>query len=138
MALERGLDDAQRREMAAAALGVLADPQFASVFGPGSRAEVALAGRVKGMAVAGRVDRLLVEPARVLVVDFKTNRPAPADISAADPSYLAQMALYVSLLAEVFPGRRIEAALVWTDGPKLMPVPENVIARALDGLASSG
>jgi len=31
----------------------------------------------------------------------------------------------------VFPGRRIEAALVWTDGPRLMPVPENMIVRTL-------
>ena len=33
--------------------------------------------------------------------------------------------------------RRIEAALVWTDGPRLMPVPENMIARTLDQLAAS-
>jgi ATP-dependent helicase/nuclease subunit A len=31
----------------------------------------------------------------------------------------------------VFPGRTIEGALVWTDGPQLMPVPEKVMAEAL-------
>ena len=31
-----------------------------------------------GLAISGRVDRLVVEADRVLVVDFKTNRPAPA------------------------------------------------------------
>ena len=41
-----------------------------------------------------------------------------------------------AVLEEIFPGRRIEAALVWTDGPRLMPVPENMIARTLDQLAS--
>ncbi len=138
LARERDLSDDQRQEMAGAALGVLNDPRFAEAFGPGSRAEVALAGTAPGLperfAISARVDRLLVEPGRVLVVDFKTNRPAPDRIEHADPAYILQMALYAAVLAEVFPGRRIEAALVWTDGPRLMPVPEPLMAAALDAL----
>ena len=138
LARERDLTGAQRAEMAAAALRVLDDPEFAAVFGPGSRPEAAIAGNVPGVgAVAGRVDRLLVEPDRVLVVDFKTNRPAPARIEDADPAYVRQMAVYAAVLGAIFPGRRIEAALVWTDGPRLMPVPENLTARALARLAGS-
>ncbi len=132
---ERDLSDDQRLEMATAAFGVLEDNRFAAVFGPGSRAEVALAGTSallpKGLAISGRVDRLVVTDARVLVVDYKTNRPAPARIEDADPAYLAQMAVYVAVLREVFPDRPVEAALVWTDGPKLMPVPEKVMSLAL-------
>ena len=45
------------------------------------------------------------------------------------------MAVYAAVLREVFPGQVIEAALVWTDGPKLMPVPEKVMADALARLA---
>jgi ATP-dependent helicase/nuclease subunit A len=44
------------------------------------------------------------------------------------------MAIYAAVLADVFPGRAIEAALVWTDGPKLMPIPENLLAQSLTGL----
>jgi ATP-dependent helicase/nuclease subunit A len=135
---ERDLTAPQRREMLAAAFGVLDDPLFADVFGPGSRAEAAIGGTSRrlppGLAVSGRVDRLLVTPDRVLVVDYKTNRPAPADIADADPAYLIQMAVYAAVLEEVFPGRRVEAALVWTDGPRLMPVPENIVARTLAAL----
>ncbi|MFI4976268.1 MAG: double-strand break repair helicase AddA [Caulobacterales bacterium] len=141
LARERDLSDEQREEMAAAALAVLNDPSFADVFGPGSRAEVALAGaaaRLPGrLGVSGRVDRLLVSDERVLVIDFKTNRPAPATIEVADKAYVLQMAAYRAVLEEIFPGRRIEAALVWTDGPKLMPVPENLMLEALDELAAS-
>jgi len=140
LAREADLTEAQRDEMAGAALAVLEDERFAAVFGPGSRAESAIAGTAKalpaGLAVSGRVDRLLVEKDRVLVVDFKTNRPAPDRVEDADPAYLTQMAVYVAVLAEVFPGRRIEAALVWTDGPKLMPVPENIVAERLALLAA--
>ena len=138
LARERDLTEAQRREMAAAALGVLNDGRFAAVFGPGSRAEVAVAGLAPGIGpISGRVDRLLVETARVLVVDFKTNRPAPARIEDADPAYVRQMAVYVAVLQTLFPDRPVEAALVWTDGPRLMPVPENLTVEALSGLARS-
>ncbi|HXQ17002.1 MAG TPA: double-strand break repair helicase AddA [Caulobacteraceae bacterium] len=142
LARERDLDDTQRAEMAAAALAVLDDARFAAVFGPGSRAEIALAGAAArlppGLAVSGRVDRLLVEERRVLVADFKTNRPAPATIEAADPAYVRQMAVYWALLSDIFPGRTIEAALIWTDGPKLMPIPEILLTGALDEMAASG
>ncbi|ATC26397.1 double-strand break repair helicase AddA [Caulobacter vibrioides] len=139
LAAERDLTDTQRTEMASAAFGVLEDARFAAVFGPNSRAEVALAGTSvhlpQGLAVSGRVDRLVVDDARVLVVDYKTNRPSPDRIEDADTAYLAQMAVYAAVLREVFPGRTVEAALVWTDGPKLMPVPEKVMALALARLA---
>jgi ATP-dependent helicase/nuclease subunit A len=132
---ERDLTDDQRGEMAAAAMAVLEDARFAEVFGEGSRAEVAIAGSAAalpaGLKISGRIDRLVVLPDRVLVADFKTNRPSPARIEDADPAYLRQMAIYAAVLAEVFPGRRVEAALIWTDGPKLMPVPENLMAQSL-------
>ena len=74
----------------------------------------------------------------MLVVDFKTNRPAPATIEAADPAYVRQMALYWAVLQEVFPGRVVEAALIWTDGPKLMPVPEDLMMQSLAELGRGG
>ena len=139
---ERDLTAAQGAEMAQAALAVLEDARFAPVFGPGSRAEAALAGGAedlpRGLAVSGRVDRLLVEPDRVLVIDFKTNRPSPARIEDTDRAYLAQMAVYVAVLRAIFPDRKVEAALVWTDGPKLMPVPENIVTAQLARLARGG
>ena len=105
---ERDLHDEQRREMARAALGVLEDPRFAEVFAPGSKAEAAVAGAApdlpEGLAISGRVDRMLVTAERVLVIDFKTNRPSPDRIEAADPAYLAQMAIYAAVLRAVFPG----------------------------------
>ena len=135
LAAERDLTDDQRAEMASAAFGVLEDLRFAAVFGPGSRPEVSVAGGARGLPsdlkIAGRVDRLVVTPERVLVVDYKTNRPSPDRIENADPAYLSQMAVYAAVLAEVFPDRPIEAAIVWTDGPKLMAVPEKVMAAAL-------
>ncbi|MFN9926423.1 MAG: double-strand break repair helicase AddA [Phenylobacterium sp.] len=142
LAREPDLSAAHRAEMAAAALSVLDDSRFAEVFGPGSRAEALIAGTAaglpEGLRLSGRVDRLVVLPDRVLVVDFKTNRPAPDRIEDADLAYIRQLALYAAVLGEVFPGHRVEAALVWTDGPKLMVVPENMLAASLAALAEGG
>lgn len=142
LAREPDLTDAQRREMAASALQVLEDSRFAEVFGEGSRAEVAVAGTAaalpEGLRISGRIDRLVVLPDRVLVVDFKTNRPSPDRIEDADPAYLRQMALYAAVLADIFPRRGIDAAIVWTDGPKLMPVPEKLVAQTLAELRRDG
>ena len=128
--------------MAEAALAVLGDERFAEVFGEGSRAEVAIAGSAPGLPaglkISGRIDRLVVLPDRVLVADFKTNRPSPERVEDADLAYLRQMAIYAAVLSAIFPGRRVEAALVWTDGPKLMPVPEKLIAQSLADLGRNG
>ncbi|MES2861063.1 MAG: double-strand break repair helicase AddA [Pseudomonadota bacterium] len=135
LAKERDLSEVQRAEMIAAAFRVLDDARFNAVFGPGSRAEIALTGGAEalrpGVVINGRIDRLVVTHERVLVVDYKTNRPAPDRIEDADPAYVAQMATYVAVLARLYPDRPVEAALVWTDGPKLMPVPQGLMDDAL-------
>jgi ATP-dependent helicase/nuclease subunit A len=77
------------------------------------------------------MDRLVITPDRVLVIDYKTNRPAPARVEAADPAYVLQMAVYTSVLTRLYPGRTVEAALVWTDGPRLMAVPQAMMDAAL-------
>ncbi|HVL43104.1 MAG TPA: double-strand break repair helicase AddA [Brevundimonas sp.] len=130
---ERDLDEAARAEMIEAAFGLLDDERFAPVFGPGSRPEVALTGSVGSVPISGRMDRLVITPDRVLVVDYKTNRPAPDRIEDADPAYVLQMAVYASVLARLYPDRTVEAALVWTDGPRLMPVPAALMQAALAG-----
>jgi len=130
---ERDLDEAARAEMIEAAFRLLDDERFAPVFGPGSRPEVALTGSVGSVPISGRMDRLVITPDRVLVVDYKTNRPAPDRIEDADPAYVLQMAVYASVLARLYPDRTVEAALVWTDGPRLMPVPAALMQAALAG-----
>ncbi|ASD26751.1 double-strand break repair helicase AddA [Brevundimonas diminuta] len=136
LARERDLTEDQRAEMIAAAFGVLDDARFAPVFGPGSRAEVALTGTApdlpSGVSVSGRIDRLVVTPQRVLVVDFKSNRPAPDQAEDADPAYILQMAIYAAVLRRLYPDRAVEAALVWTDGPKLMALPQGLMDAALE------
>ncbi len=135
LAREQDLTADQRAEMIEAAFGVLDDDRFAPVFGAGSRAEVALTGSAPGLpsgvSVSGRIDRLVITPERVLIVDYKTNRPAPRQVEDADPAYVLQLAVYRAVLQQLYPDRAIEAALVWTDGPQLMAVPEEMMETVL-------
>ncbi|WP_297802650.1 PD-(D/E)XK nuclease family protein, partial [uncultured Brevundimonas sp.] len=75
---------------------------------------------------------LVITPDRVLVVDYKTNRPAPDRLEDVDPAYLTQLAVYAAVLRQLYPERTVEAALVWTDGPKLMPVDSAILMQALN------
>jgi ATP-dependent helicase/nuclease subunit A len=126
------LDPEQRAEIAAVSLAVLDDPAFAALFGPGSRAEVPIVGLIDSgdgpQAVSGQVDRLVVTPDSVLVVDYKTNRPAPAAEAEVAPVYLRQMAAYHTVLSKIYPSFRIDCALLWTDGPRLMQLSPAILA----------
>ncbi|MXO68424.1 double-strand break repair helicase AddA [Altererythrobacter marinus] len=122
------LDAGARDEILAAALAVMADPAFAHVFGAQSLAEVPLAAIVEGQVVAGTVDRLLVEPERVTVVDFKTARRPPASLDQVPRATVRQMAAYVAALGRIYPGRAIEAAVLYTQTPQLIAIPADMLA----------
>jgi ATP-dependent helicase/nuclease subunit A len=113
-------------------LRVLQHPDFAPIFGAGSRAEVPVVGLAgKNIAapkiLSGQIDRLCVTADEVLVVDYKTNRPPPKDESAVATVYLKQMAAYRSLLQKIYPDKTVRCALLWTDGPHLMPLSEKLL-----------
>ena len=112
----------QQIEIAAEITAVLNDPDFAPIFGPGSRAEVPLIGKVLGQVISAQLDRLLITQTEVLVVDFKTNRPPPRKPSEVADVYLRQMAAYRMALREIYPDKKIKCALLWTVGPHLMPL----------------
>lgn len=121
----------QRKEMLDSTLGVLEDKRFAAVFAPGGRAEAPVIGRIGGDTINGRIDRLVVTDKEVLVVDYKTDRPAPATLAGVGDAYIAQMAAYRAVLSQRWPNRPIRCLLVWTDGPQLMEIPPSELETAL-------
>ena len=120
-------------------LAVLDDPRFADAFGPGSRAEAALHAHRPDLGlkapIMGRLDRLAVLEDRVLIVDFKTNRPAPSSEAEVPDAYLTQMALYRAGAQAVFPGRRVVCGLVFTDGPRLLHLSDVVLDARIAGIS---
>jgi ATP-dependent helicase/nuclease subunit A len=118
----------ERREMLDSALGVLASEEWADLFAPGSLAEVPIAAVVGGQVVAGTIDRLVVEPGRIRLVDYKTARRPPAGIDEVPHAILRQVAAYAAALEVTYPGREIEVALLYTAAPQLIVVPGELLA----------
>ncbi len=85
----------------------------------------------------GQIDRLVVLDDEVLIVDYKTNRPPPSAEKDVAPLYLRQLAAYRTALSMVYPEKRVRAALLWTDGPTLMEIGDDLLDPAAADLGAA-
>ena len=121
----RDLAPEVRESIVTETLAILDYPYFKAIFGPDSLAEVPVSGLLPDKRlISGQIDRLLITENEVLIVDFKTNRPPPLDPANIPPVYRRQMQAYRDVLAEIYPNHTIRCALLWTDGPHLMEIPD--------------
>jgi ATP-dependent helicase/nuclease subunit A len=125
--------DGDREALAEGVLALIGDSRFGQVFGAGSRAEVGIAGRLdrpgqSPALVSGQIDRLVVMPGEVLIVDYKTNHAPPGTAAEAPWTYVRQLALYRAVLQNLYPQLPVRAALLWTETPELV----EISAPALD------
>ncbi|MFC3099632.1 double-strand break repair helicase AddA [Altererythrobacter lauratis] len=122
------LSESERADMLARSIAVIAHPDWAELFGPSALAEVPLAATVDGQVIAGTADRLLVTETRVLVADFKTARRPPAHLDQVPVATVKQMAAYAAALDVIFPGRQVEAAVIYTQTPQLIEIPAELLS----------
>ncbi|MFH1806632.1 MAG: double-strand break repair helicase AddA [Pseudomonadota bacterium] len=122
-----GLEDGQQTEIARETLAILENPEFAPVFAPGSRAEVPLVGIVGGDVVSAQIDRLRIDGDRVMIVDYKTNRPPPLDVTGTPLAYRRQMAIYRDALRQMYPDKKIACYILWTNGPWMVELPDHLL-----------
>jgi ATP-dependent helicase/nuclease subunit A len=123
--------EAEKAPLAAEVVALLETPDFAAIFGPASRAEVPVVAtrRTPGgtRIVSGQIDRLAILENEVWVVDFKSNRPAPMQVSHVSQQYQRQLAAYRAALASLYAGKTIRCFLLWTEGPRLMEIPADML-----------
>ena len=131
------LPAAVRKGIVAETLAVLREPAFTALFGPEARAEVAIVaeipnprGRGPALRLTGKIDRLVRDLDTVLIVDYKTNRPPPKDVAQVAEAYLLQLAAYRMAVARIFSQQRVRAAILWTDGPRIMEIPGAMLDAA--------
>jgi ATP-dependent helicase/nuclease subunit A len=122
-----GLSAEEQTELLREVLDIVEAPALAAAFGPDSLAEAPIVGSVGGRLISGQVDRLVVTPERVVVLDYKTNRPPPETPDDVAPLHLRQMAAYRAVLRAAFPGREVECVLVWTYGARCMALPPRLL-----------
>jgi len=127
-------DPAETEPLFAEAKRVLQAPHLAQLFAPGALAEVELAACLPAMGgrlMQGAIDRLIVMPERVLAIDFKSNAVVPHRAEDVPEGILRQMGAYAAMLDQIYPGRQIEVAILWTRTGALMPLPRNIVMEAL-------
>ncbi|EGJ23020.1 UvrD-like DNA helicase [Cereibacter sphaeroides WS8N] len=115
----------------AEARAVLSAEHLAEALVPHALLEVAVTAEVAGRRLSGTIDRLVVEPDRVLAVDYKTNRVVPDRPEEVPEGILRQMGAYAEALAQIYPGRTIETAILWTQAARLMRLPRDIVRSAL-------
>ena len=94
--------------------------------------------RLRGsFTVSGQVDRLAVSEREILIVDYKTNRPPPADAAGVPLAYRRQLALYRALLQAIYPGRPVRAFLLWTAVPLLMEIDAKILNNSMPYASAS-
>ena len=135
----QGLSEEQARALWCEVSGVLRDARFAPLFGPRAQAEAPFAARLAGadgrpLLVSGQIDRLAVLDDEVIIADFKTARPVPERMEDVPESNIRQLALYRLAMADVWPDRRLRAALLFTAGPTWLEIPEAVLKKAVERL----
>jgi ATP-dependent helicase/nuclease subunit A len=128
---------ADHARIAAKALSILARPSLAPIFGPTSRAELPFLLNAKRdghpIRLTGRIDRLVVDEGGVTVVDYKSDASVPGGPGDVPGTYLTQLGLYALVAGQLFPGRAVHAAILWTQLESLMFLPPDLLAAATRG-----
>jgi len=137
-----GWDEDDRQILAERLLALIGDARFAAVFADGSRAEVPIAGRLerpgrRPVLISGQIDRLVVTPDEVLIVDYKTNYAQPGAAAEAPSAYIRQLSLYRAVLAKLYPYLPVRAALLWTETAELMEISASALDAQLAAVISS-
>ncbi|HEX9857548.1 MAG TPA: 3'-5' exonuclease, partial [Paracoccaceae bacterium] len=101
---------------------VLTSPDLAPIFRVDALTEVAVTAELDGQRMLGTIDRLIVEPNRVLAIDYKSNALVPGTATEIPEGLRRQMRAYAVALAQIYPGRKMETAILWTRSARLMPL----------------
>ena len=109
---------------------VLSVPDFAEVFAEDALAEVGFSVTVAGHPMQGTMDRILVRPDKVLVIDFKSNVTVPKSPQNCPEGILRQMGAYRHALTILYPGLTAEAAILWTRTATMMHLPNGLLQDA--------
>jgi len=132
----RDLRDAHQASIIKETLAIINNPDYKDLFGPGSKAEVSLIARITPkktgstpILLQGQIDRLIVRKDEILIIDYKSNRPSPRKLEEVAEAYQAQLAAYRIALREIYPSHKLKSALLWTDGPYLMEIPDEMLDK---------
>lgn len=105
---------------------------LAHLWDAGALPEVGITADLPGLGrMQGVIDRLILRHDTVLIVDFKSNAQVPETATTCPEGLLRQMGAYAAMAAQVWPGKRIDTAILWTRSSTLMALPHDLVTGAL-------
>lgn len=111
---------------------IIDHPDLAALFGENALAETAIAadlpraGRTP-VRIMGRIDRLAETPDAIVIADYKTGAPQGGEPAAR---HIAQLGLYRQALRRMRPDKPVAGVLIYTDGPVVLPLADEILDRA--------
>jgi len=112
----------EQQKITSEVISLLSSPDFSHLFGSNSQAEVPVMGEVDGQIISGQIDRLVITPELISIVDYKTNRPAAKSLSEVPPSYFKQLRAYKKLIQKIYPHSIVKTYILWTNTAQIMEI----------------
>ncbi len=126
---------AEREALINSVLALLSHPELQGVFSAHAQAEVSIMGTLtlgdQNFAVSGRIDRLTVLDDRLVILDYKTDRVPPRVADEIPFAHRAQLAIYREILSPLYPGKRVDCVLVYTENASIHTLSGEALALAL-------
>jgi len=113
-------------------------PDLAWVWDADALTEVVVTADIPGLGrIQGAIDRLIIGPDTITVIDYKSNRLVPASPQDTPLGLQRQLAAYSHALQQIYPNHTIKAAILWTTTGTLTVLPQQHLHDALNSLATS-
>ncbi|UXX81864.1 double-strand break repair helicase AddA [Roseovarius pelagicus] len=113
---------------------VLTATDLTVLFQPAALVEVPITASLPelgGRRLHGIIDRMILGTDRILIVDFKTNRVVPDSPAACPIGLLRQMGAYAAAVRQIYPGKPVDTALLWTRTAQMMMLPHDLVTEAV-------
>lgn len=100
---------------------ILNNEEYKSFFGKNSKSEVDIIGNINGKNVPKRIDRLVINDDKIIIIDYK-NTIHDYDIKTLPIEYKQQLNDYKTLIEKIYTNKKVECYILLTSFIKLIKV----------------
>ena len=115
-------------------IALLSSKELEWIFDEKSIEEVSISANLPtlgGIRVHGIIDRLILDDESVIAVDFKSNSVTPKTANETPEGILRQMGAYAEALTQIYEGKDIKTAILWTETAEVFELPSDLVSDAL-------
>ena len=129
-----------RKNAIKTSIKILTDDNLKFIFNSNSVAEVPFQIKipeVSNTVFSGVIDRIINYEESVLAIDFKSNFLVPKLVSEVPDGILQQMAVYFRSLEILYPEKKVDIAILWTETSNLMFLDNATLRNSLQSVLNT-